>query len=195
MALKLITGPASEPITLAEAKEHIRVETDFTADDDLITNLIIAAREYCEGFQNIAYITQTWELVLDKFPVKDYIQLPRPPLQSVTSVKYKDYEGTETTLDASKYIVDTDNEPGNVVLAYNESWPSFTPYPTGAVRVRFVAGYGDEAANVPQKVKQAIHLLMGHWYENREAVFTGTISKEIEFAVHALLWQDRVVPV
>ena len=80
------------------------------------------------------------------------------------------------------------------MLAYGESWPSFTPYPTGAVRIQFTAGYND-IANVPQMVKQAILLLVGHWYENREATLAGTISREIEFAVHALLWPERVVPV
>jgi len=192
MALKLITGPTVEPVTLEEAKTHLRV--DITDDDNLITALIKTAREYCENFQNKAYYTQTWELVLDKFPAENYIKIPKPPLQSVTSVIYKDNEGTETTLDASKYIADTDSEPGRIVLAYGESWPSFTPYPVGAVRIRFTTGH-DDISKVPQMVKQAMLLLIGHWYENREASVTGAISREVEFAVHALLWPERVVPV
>ncbi len=192
MALKLTTPPALEPVTLDEAKLHLRVDINY--DDNLISGLIKSAREYCENFQNRAYYTQTLELTLDNFPSNNYIILPRPPLQSVTSIKYKDSDGNETTLDQSKYIVDTDSEPGKVVLAYGESWPSFTPYPTGAVKIQYVAGY-DDIASIPQMVKQAMLLLIGHWYENREATVAGTISREIEFAVHALLWPERVVPV
>lgn len=191
MALVLVTAPAVEPITLTEAKSHLRV--DITDDDALITALIIAAREYCEGFQNRACITQTWDLWLDSFPSEDYIRIPLPPLQSVASVKYYGTDNAEYTMAAADYFVDNKSEPGRLVLAYGKSWPSVALRPANGVVVRFVAGYGGTAANVPQKVKQAMLLLIGHWYANREAVLTGSISKEIEFAVNSLLWLGRVV--
>jgi len=193
MALKLITPPASEPITLAEAKPHLRV--DITDDDTLITNLIIAARQYCEKFQNRAYITQTWELWLDVWPEKDYITIPLPPLQSVVHVKYYGTDDTEYTMDTADYFVDTKSEPGRVALAYGKSWPTTTLRPANGVAVQFTAGYGDAASAVPETVKQAMYLLIGHWYENREATLAGTVSREVEFAVHSLLWQERIVPV
>lgn len=192
MALKTITPPATEPISLSEAKKHLRVE--ITDDDALINALIVTAREYCEGFQNRKYITQTLELILDSFPLSKFIEFKDcSPIQSITSIKHKDHEGTETTWDADNYIVDADSFIGKAVLGYGKSWPSFTPYPVGAVRIQFVAGYGNASA-VPSSVKQAMLLLVGHWYENREAA-SKNISKEMELAVHALLSLGRAVPV
>lgn len=192
--LKLIIPPAEEPISLGEAKPCLRV--DFNDDDVLINRLITAARQYCEDFQRRAYITQTWELWLDAWPDKDYITIPRPPLQSVTFVKYYGADNKEYTLPTTDYFVDDKNEPGRVVLAYGKSWPSTTLRPANAVMVQFIAGYGT-ADKVPEKIKQAMYLLIGHWYEHREAVLTGSISisKEIEFAVNALLQQDRIAPI
>lgn len=191
MALVLTQAPATEPVTLAEAKLHLRVE--IADDDALITSLITAAREWCERFQGRAYVTQTWQLWLDAWPEGDEIRLPRPPLQSVTSVKYYGADGAEYVMPATDYLVDIKAEPGRIVLGYGKTWPSVTLRPAGAIVVEFVAGYGDASA-VPQRVKQAILLLVGAWYQNREAVIVGSISKELEFTIHALLWQDRVVP-
>jgi uncharacterized phiE125 gp8 family phage protein len=163
----------------------------YSAEDILLTNLIKAAREYCENFQGRSYITQTWDLLLDDWPDEDYIKVPYPPLVSVSSVKYYDTDSTEATMDSGDYYVDTYAEPGRIVLGYGESWPSTTLRPANGVIVRFVAGYG-AAASVPQCVKQAMLMLIGHWYENRESTLTGQINDEIKFAVHALLWMDRI---
>lgn len=193
MALKLITPPDVEPVSLEEAKNHCRI--DGNDEDVLITSLIVAAREYCESFQNRAYITQTWQLWLDSWPAGSVIPIPRPPLQSVTGVKYYDTNDTEHTLAATDYFVDDKSEPGRLALSYSKAWPAGVLRPTNGVCVEFTAGYGDDAEAVPQKVKQAMLLLIGHWYENREAIITGIISREIEFAVRSLLWLDRVVPI
>lgn len=194
MALKLVTPPAVEPVTLEEAKAHLRI--DGTEEDVLIAGLIQAAREYCEGFQNRAYITQTWQCWLDNWPGGDEIEIPRPPLQAVNSIKYYGEDGTEYTLSPEVFIVDAHNQPGRVVLASsNRTWPETTLRPTNGICIEFSAGYGGNSDTVPMRVKQAMLLLIGHWHENREAVLTGTISKEIEFAVSSLLWLDRVVPV
>lgn len=181
-AHKVITPPASEPVTLAEAKLHVRQDLD--TDDALITGLIAVARETVEGSSWYALLTQTWELVLDRWPYGIAIELPRPPLQSVTSVKYTDSSGTETTWDPANYIADTDSVPGRVVLAYNVSWPLTALRPAGAIRIRYVAGW-TSAANVPQTLKQAMLLLIGHWYENREE--TGKATDAIARGVTDLL--------
>jgi len=184
MNLKLITPPASEPVSLAEAKAYLRVDTND--EDALISGLITAAREYCESFQNRAYITQTWELSFDDFPNMP-LKLPRPPLVSVESVKVIDSTGAETTLDPSDYIVDTDSEPGRIAFAYGKCWPSVTLQPVNAVKIRYTAGY-DDAQKVPQSVKQAMLIYIAHRYENPD-------TDDVPEVVRTLLWPDRVVPV
>jgi uncharacterized phiE125 gp8 family phage protein len=159
MGLKLITAPQAEPITLAEAKSHLRITAND--EDALIETWIKAAREYCEGYQNRAYITQTWELALDSFPNERIMKIPLPPLQSVTSIKYYDTEGTETVFPSDDYEVDTYSEPGRISLGYGKSWPSSILRPVNGVIITFTAGYGDTAADVSEKVKQAIKVLIG----------------------------------
>lgn len=184
---KTITAVNAEPVTIDEVKLHLRLTSDAT-EDALLANLITAARIYCEKYTGRAFAPQTLELLLDDFPAVDFIDLPMPPLTGVTSVKYKDYTGSETTMTTDDYIVDTDSLMGKVVLAYGKSWPVFTAYPINPIRIRFVCGY----ATIPSVLKQAMLLLIGHWYENREAVLIGTISKQVEFAVASLLSQFRV---
>ena len=187
MKIKIITPPATEPVTLTQAKAHMRV--DYSTDDTYITSLIQTAREYCESFQNKAYITQTLEIALDTFPC-DEIRLPRPPLASVTSIKYYDLNDVEATVSSSDYFVDTYAEPGTINLNYNTYWPVTTLRPTNAVIVRYIAG----GSTVSNKIKHAIMLLVNHWYENREVVSrVMVLDKETKFAVTSLLSQDRVV--
>lgn len=173
-------------------------EQPYSAEDDLLTALIAVAREYAEGFQNRAYITQTWELWLDDWPKGDRIKIPLPPLQTVNSIKYYDTANVVATMATADYFVDDKSEPGRVVLAYGESWPSTTLRPANGVCVEFDAGYGDAASDVPKRVRQAMLLLIGHWNENREAVRTAMTRGEmlpVPLGVAALLSLDRVVPV
>lgn len=164
MPLKLITAPATEPVTLAEAKLHLRV--DGVTEDTLITALISAARQDAEHRLGRALITQTWELTLDAFT--DTIELPRPVLASVTSIKYIDTTGAEITLSSGAYTVDTDSEPGRVYPVYGTSWPD-TRDQLNAVRIRYVAG----AASVDTAIKQWMLLRIAALYENRESVVSG----------------------
>lgn len=168
-------------------------QTGGELEDDLISELITASREYCEDITGLALATQTIELYLDDFPCSDRFDLPKPPLQSVTSVKYKNSAGTETTMtENTDYLVDTDSTIGRIVLPYSVSWPSFTPYPVNPIKIRYVAGYTSTNL-IPKSIKQAMLLLIGHWYANREAVAIGSItSREIEFSVSNLLAKKRV---
>ena len=189
LQVKVVTPPAVEPITLVEAKLHCKV--DVTTDDDLITALIVAAREEVERLTWRALITQTLELILDAWPDSDRLELPRAPLQSVTTVKYKDKTGAETTWSSAEYLVGTDSVPGILALDWDASWPSVDLYPVEPIRIRFVAGYG-LAATVPQSLKQACLLLVAHWYEAREAG-GDTVSEKagIPFGVEALIRSYR----
>jgi uncharacterized phiE125 gp8 family phage protein len=193
VAIRVVAGPTVEPITIDDLKNDIKVDADLTADDALIRALGIAARRVAESIQNRALITQTLELALDGWPGGNSLEIPRPPLQSVTSITYYDEDDTEHSLDSGSYLVDTYSEPGRVVLKAGESWPDGELRPANGVVLQFVAGYGDEESDVPETTVQAIRLLVGHWYENREAVSsTGAIPKEVPFGVMSLLWLDRV---
>jgi len=162
MSTNLVTAPTIEPLTLTEAKNHLRV--DITDDDTYITNLIVAARLAAENYTGRAFITQTWDLFIDKFPTSGaFIEIPKPPLQSVTTVKYTDADGNQQTLASSVYTVDTNKEMGTVTLAYNQSWPTIRAVPN-AVEIRFIAGYGATASTVPEGIKHAMRMLIGHLY-------------------------------
>jgi len=171
MALIRIAAPASEPLALADAKAHCRV--DHTDDDALITALIVAAREQAEHETGRALVTQTWELVHDTFP--EAFVLRKAPIASVTSVKYLDpATGAEQTLDPADALLDKDSEPGYLVPAYGKAWPDSYGVPN-AVRCRYVCGYGNAAA-VPQAIKQWMLLAIGTMYALRETFASGTVA-------------------
>jgi len=180
--------------TLANAtySANIILNQGYSDEDTYLTSLITAAREYCEEYQNRAYITQTWELGLDEFP--DEIEIPKGKLQTIDSIKYTDSDNVTTTLAATEYVVSTRGILGRVVPAYSKTFPSFVESPLDAVIVTFTCGYGDDASDVPEKVKQAIKLLISHWFTNRTPIDnTRNEPKEISFTLSALLWQDRIV--
>jgi len=164
MALKLITGPAAEPISLDEAKLHLRAENG-DEEEALISALITAAREAAEHQTGRALLEQTWELALDAFPCE--ICLPHPPLIEIVSVTYIDQAGEGQTLEPSAYVLDAHSEPARLIPAYGTCWPATRCQP-GAVVVQFKAGYPDADA-VPAGIKQWMLLQIGAMYENREA--------------------------
>lgn len=195
MTLRLQTAPTSEPVSLADAKNHLRVDDDVTEDDALIAGLVTAAREEFENQADRTLFTTTYRLVLDAWPSSYIITLPRPPLVSVTSIVYTDDEDNATTLSSSDYIVDVDAWPGRIVLRSSASWPSVTLREAGGIVITYVAGYAS-TSNVPQRHKQAILMLVGHWYENREAVATsGAVPKSYPMAWDAIVaaarWEER----
>lgn len=187
-ALAQIEPPAEEPVSLDEAKLHLRVDGD--EDDAWINRAISAAREYCEDAQGRAFVSRKLRLSLERWPCGRSIHLPRPPLQSIEAVTYMPADGTTKTLDPSLYVVDAASEPGAIHLNSDASWPSEKLAPGMPIRIEFRAGYG-AAPSVPERVKQAMLLLVGHWYENREAVVVGAVGRSIELAVEALLSQER----
>lgn len=176
MRLSLVTGPENEPITLDEAKLQTRRD-HVTHDDRYLEDICIpAARDRGEKETERQFITATWELTLDRFPACRYIELPKPPLQSVTSVQYVDEDGATQTLSTSLYTVDSPQGPacarGRILLKYDEEWPS-TRCQENAVTIRFVAGYGDDPVDVPARIKMAMLLDIGSLYEIREDYIIG----------------------
>jgi uncharacterized phiE125 gp8 family phage protein len=164
MAIKQITGPVEQPVTLDEAKAHLRVM--HTADDLYIGSLIASAVERCQNLTGRALMAQTWEKTLDAFPA-EAISLPRPPVLSVVSVRFIDTDGVERTIDPGTYLLDNASDLQVWLLpAYGRSWPA-TRSEINAVKVRFIAGYVN-AASVPQPLKNWILLAVGELYEHRE---------------------------
>lgn len=166
------TAPAVEPLTVAEAKDHLRI--DHNDEDVLLNSLIMAARQHVESpLTNRSLITTTWNYYLPSFGFGSEIELPRPPLQSVTGIYYTTDGGSETEFDSSKYSVDTYSTPGRIVLNRTESWPTDELEEVNGVRIEFVAGYGDDDVDVPQAIRQAMLLIVAEMYENREDVVVG----------------------
>lgn len=156
------TAPSTEPVTLSQAKVHLRVVA--TDEDDYITALIVAARTACEDRLGRSLITSGWTLTLDSFP--SAIVLERGPVIGVTSISYLDADGTTQLLNASAYLVDTTHDIGRIVPAYGLAWPA-TRRQINAVTVVYTAGYGVAAA-VPMPIVQWILLAIGDMYERRE---------------------------
>ena len=186
--LSLITAPAIEPLTLQEAKSHLRVTA--SDDDSLILALITAVRQSLEGrFGELqrALITQTWDWYYDvdsPIPPAALI-IPLPPLQSVTSIKYIDVDGVLQTWDAAKYTVDATSLRGRVTPAWGESWPE-ARCTINAIIVRFVAGFGATAADVPAPIRHAMLLQIAHLYDNRDTHMIGGSVEQLP-AVRNLL--------
>ena len=188
MAVTVVTPPTEEPLTAAEAK----AQTNLTHDDDnlLFVRLITTSRLWIEQTWNRALVTQTLRVKLDEFPCgRDPFYVPRPPLIAVSSISYVDVAGTTQTWAAANYQVDADGLPGRIVPAYNTVWPTARTGQINSVTFNYTAGFGATAASVPAGYKQAMCLLIAHWYRYRSAVLTGTISKELEFTLMALKWQ------
>lgn len=184
-ALVVITPPSIEPVSLADAKTHLRV--NFTDDDNYISGLITTARVRAEAFLSRTLITTTYDLYFDKFPSGSSIALRQPPIQSVTSVKYTDRNGVVRQLTENvDYVVDERNDPGWVLLAENASWPE-TKETVNAVVIRYVAGYGAAASSVDQRVVLAIKHLVTLWYESRLPIITGTTLARMPHTAEALL--------
>lgn len=185
--LVVVTPPAEEPVSLAEAKAHLRV--DHAAEDALITSLIAAARQLLEQKIDQAIVARTLRQTMRGFDAKpaardgDRIRLYLPPLISVSSVRYRDEAGTVQTLAPSGYVVDAagTSGPGWIEPAPGVSWPSTQDHPA-AVEIEYVAGYGAASA-VPEMIKAACKLIVGHLYLNREAVVTGTIATELPLGI------------
>lgn len=184
--LERVTGPAVQPITLAECKAQLRIEG---ADEDTyLAALIAAAVSYVDatGLLGRAIITQTWRQ--GGSPL-NRLALRLPTVQSLSAVKYYDRDNVLQTATLSDFRLIASRD-----WAYVEpvgSWPSTFDRPD-AVQVEFVAGYGDAASDVPESVRHALILLVAHWFENREPELVGLTSKSLPHSFDALVMAERV---
>ena len=207
--IKIVTDWTVSAVATSDQKSFMRV--DFSDDDSLIAELIKASQNVIQTYLNRAITTQTLELYLDRLPFyndmnypegvftapdieynTNFIVLPRPPVASVTHVKYFDDSDTEYTYASSNYYVDTISEQARIVLRTGKSWPTVTETRNAnAYVVIYVAGYGG-ASDVPEPIVQAIKLLTAHLYENREAV-TSLGVNAIPYTIGAMLQPYRIL--
>ena len=203
MPLQIINPPTEEPVSLAEAKAHLRV--DFSDDDSLITSLIAAARQAAETLTGRQLTTARWKQVLDGFPGPSLMGVPagrvftlpghailiaKVPVQSVVSIDYLDMGSVVQTMAANTYAVDAACEPARITPVFGQIWPIALPQ-IGAVSVTFDAGYGPAAA-VPEGIKAWIKIRVGSLYANREEVVLDRRVSPLGF-IDSLLDPFRVV--
>lgn len=182
--------PAAEPVTLTEAKAHLRVS--HSDDDDRIEVMIAAARQMAEVFMNRAIVTQTIAAVYDKF--RSEMKLPFGGCTSIEDVVYLDEDGGEQTASSSLYGLDAVRSPAVVYLKNGQAWPS-TLVQRNAVTITYLAGATPASGsptenNVPARIKQAILMMVADMYENVEAQVAG-YSIEANPTVHNLLYPLR----
>lgn len=188
MALILTAAPLVEPLTLDDAKHHLRVDHD--ADDAFITSLVKTSRLHVEAALGLALLTQSWRYQRDDWPA-DGIVLPLRPVQAITAISLIDIDDTAHTLDAGDYLLDGAGSPP---MIHAKSPVPPRPGRTHlGVDIQFTAGFGDEPDAVPQPIRQAMSLLVAHWYEHREAVATGERGARIPLGVTDLLAPYRLL--
>ncbi len=185
MSSLLLTRPAVEPIALAGMKAFLRVETGD--DDDVITALIAGSRIHVEAQTRRALFTQSWRLSRDNWPADGRIKVLPAPLQSLTAARVYDEDGSTRDVDRQAFVLDR----GASAVAFA---PWALPVPgrlVAGIELDVVVGYGEAATDVPEPLRQAIRLLVAHWYENRGLV--GAAGAVLPQTVAALLAPYRVL--
>lgn len=195
--VKAIGSVATEPITLATARLHLRLDTIGSPpthpDDSLVTALISVARESVENFTELTVAVNDFQMKLDAFPTAE-INLGTWPVNSITSVAYVDANGATQTINSADYVLDTFSKPAQIVPAFGKTWPMVRNQPN-AVTVTFEAGYTGDTSPVnnemPKALKQAMLLTITDLYENRGAITTKQ-NYEIPVAAQYLMIPYRI---
>jgi len=188
MGLTVSTAELDEPVSVTVMKNFLRV--DISADDTEIAAMITAARQKAENYCNNTFITTVWDMDLDEFPSGSCLLIPRPPLQSITSITYYDTDDSQQTWSSANYQVDAKRRPGRVMPVSTATWPS-TFDRLNAVTIKYVAGYGDSDTDVPPAIASAIKLMVDDMYNNREGQIIGGNVTENK-TVKALLDRYKV---
>ncbi|MDR6952714.1 putative phiE125 gp8 family phage protein [Ancylobacter sp. 3268] len=164
MPALLLAGPASEPLTLAEAKDFLRVDHD--AEDALITSMIVAARATVETLTRRALIDQNWRLVRDAWPASGLIPVPVSPLRALDAVALIDAEGNEVAVPPGGFVIDTARLPG--LIRVDRASVAAPLRPLAGIALDITAGHGPGAADVPAPLIEAVRLVLAHFYEHRD---------------------------
>ncbi len=189
MSAILLTPPALEPVTLADAKHFLRIEHDD--DDDVIAALIASARVHVEAKTRRALITQVWRLTRDMWPATGLLPILPVPLRAVTAIGVYRDDGMLQMLDVDLFDVDAGAAPA--ILAFDRGVLPNPGRPSGGIEIDVEVGYGDAADDVPAPLRQAIRLLVAHWYENRRLVAASGEVASMPASVSALISPYRVL--
>ena len=181
------TAAAAAILTTAEAKTHLKVDT--SADDTYIDNLVSAATESAQIFTNRYFINTTITQHGDTW--SDLSTLFKSKVSSITHIKYYDSDNSLQTLASSVYLEDLTHQPARIGLKPNQSFPSLAGR-ISAVQCKYVVGYGAAASDVPEGIREAVLLIVGNWYENRQEVITGRTATELSKSAQYLLEQYKI---
>jgi len=186
-----LTAPSFEPVTIDEAKNHLRVIGNEEAT--YIKQLIKVARGVIETKTQRALCRRTFRLVLDDWPLSRVIELPYPPLASVETVKYLDAADALQTFSNTYYKVDTEAKPGRIIIKWAEVWPSWPIISQNgnAVQIDYTAGY-ETAAGIEPELKQAVLIVLAQYFVNREPIAYGPAPAEVPGLVDMLVAPYRI---
>lgn len=183
--LTLVTAPTVEPVTIDEAREHVRLPVDYNNYDNKLESYSVAARQYAEAMTDRKFCTQTWDLFLDRFPRgSGPIYLPFGKCQSAV-VTYTDTAGVTQTWTSSDYVLSVSREPATIRPTIAKTYPTPQNKPD-AVKVRFVCGYGG-ASDVPKELKAAMLLMIGHLFAHPETEVIGSTTSALSIGADAIL--------
>lgn len=189
MPLVMTSRPAVEPVTVADAKAHMRIDQDD--EDVLIASLVLTSRLHIEAALSLALITQSWTFTLDRWPHGPIVELPLAPLRSIESVRVRDASGHATTVPDTAYLIDMVSRPPRVV--WNNAARPVPGIAASGIEINFTAGFGEDAASVPAPLKHAILMLTAHWYEHRDPDEIGSSGARIPDAVSNLINPFRTI--
>lgn len=194
--LRRLAGPDVEPLSLDQARTHLKLDPDLTAEDEMLAAMIVAARELCEDFCKRTWVESTWLLTYDQFPAGDCywgaleaprIVLPMGPVLDVIRVSYLDQQRAQQEI--TDFQLAKDTVPGYLLPAPNQWWP-FAAFGSASVSIEYRAGYASggsptDASAVPARVRQTMRAILTKWFENRAMV-------DVDDLLMAGLWQLRV---
>ena len=188
MTVALISPPALEPVSLDEAKAHLRLTG--TEDDDYVAALIVAARLHVETSTRRVLIDQTWRIYRDDWPRDGLVELPVGPVRSVAEIVVYDADGEPTTLSSTAWALDAASQPARLKLLGTGPTPG---RPLNGIEIDVVAGYGASGLAVPQPLRLAIMMLVARWFENREGASFGVVPSTLADAFEAAIAPYRVL--
>lgn len=189
MALVMTSAPAVEPVTLDEVKAHLKIEG--TAEDMLLGSLILTSRLHIEAALSLALVTQSWKLVIDRWPPRGTIDIPLGPVQAVDGITVKDAAGVAENVPATSYLVDIASRPARIV--WNGEAPPEPGVKAAGIGIDFTAGFGASASSVPAPLRHAILMLVAHWYEHRDPIEIGSGAARVPDAVSDLIQPFRTM--